>query len=437
MALLKIKNFGPIKNGFSQNNGFMDIKPVTVICGNQATGKSTFAKLYSSFVWLEKKINSDEASELLQKPFLKTLLAYHKIDSYLKDETEIIFKGDLCEFWCSNSDIKIFKKKNNEFIRPKIEYIPAERNFCTSIPNASFLKGLAKNNFDFLADYLIAAESLNGKKYKLPLNGYEYRYDVKTNSTYISDKNDEYEIDIVNSSSGLQSLSPMVLTSAYYSQLITNNPLEGTEFSFDQEKRWKEGRNKLVHYHNFSDISYEHLSSALKKYRDKTNETPFSFTNEIDKSIFDCLIRIVNSRFVNIVEEPEQNLYPVSQLEILFYLLECFNNQYYNTDKKIENQLLITTHSPYILSYLTLSAKAAELQKNKKIPSDEIEKIVPIKSIVEGKKIAIYETKIDGTIELLEPYYDLPSDENELNQLLAISNEKFSKLLELEEKYCQ
>lgn len=102
-------------------------------------------------------------------------------------------------------------------------------------------------------------------------------------------------------------------------------------------------------------------------------------------------------------------------MEILFYLLECFNNQYYNTDKKIENQLLITTHSPYILSYLTLSAKAAELQKNKKNPSDEIEKIVPIKSIVEGKKIAIYETKIDGTIELLEPYYDLPSDENELN----------------------
>lgn len=94
---------------------------------------------------------------------------------------------------------------------------------------------------------------------------------MKTNSTYISDKNDEYEIDIVNSSSGLQSLSPMVLTSAYYSQLITNNPLEGTEFSFDQEKRWKEGRNKLAHHHNFSDISYEHLSSALKKYRDKTN----------------------------------------------------------------------------------------------------------------------------------------------------------------------
>ena len=49
MVKLKIQNFGPIKSGFSQNNGFMEIMPVTVVIGNQATGKSTVAKLYSLF----------------------------------------------------------------------------------------------------------------------------------------------------------------------------------------------------------------------------------------------------------------------------------------------------------------------------------------------------------------------------------------------------
>ena len=54
MAKLRVKNFGPIKDGFSENDGFMEITPVTVICGNQATGKSTIAKLYSTLTWLEK-----------------------------------------------------------------------------------------------------------------------------------------------------------------------------------------------------------------------------------------------------------------------------------------------------------------------------------------------------------------------------------------------
>ena len=42
MSLLKIKSFGPIKNGYSNENGFIKITPVTVICGDQATGKVVF-----------------------------------------------------------------------------------------------------------------------------------------------------------------------------------------------------------------------------------------------------------------------------------------------------------------------------------------------------------------------------------------------------------
>jgi len=56
IARLKIKYFGPIKDGFSENDGFLEISPVTVICGNQATGKSTVAKLYSTCAWLEKRL---------------------------------------------------------------------------------------------------------------------------------------------------------------------------------------------------------------------------------------------------------------------------------------------------------------------------------------------------------------------------------------------
>lgn len=122
-------------------------------------------------------------------------------------------------------------------------------------------------------------------------------------------------------------------------------------------------------------------------------------------------------------------LYSISQNKVLYELLECKNNS-------DENKLLITTHSPYILAYLTQSAKAAELLA-KGVPEKEIEKIIPVKAAVSGEKIHIYETKADGSIKLLEPYENLPSDDNELNKALEEQNDSFSDLLELEAKFCK
>jgi predicted ATPase len=39
MSKIKIKNFGPIKDGLDVNSGFIEIKKITVFIGNQATGK--------------------------------------------------------------------------------------------------------------------------------------------------------------------------------------------------------------------------------------------------------------------------------------------------------------------------------------------------------------------------------------------------------------
>lgn len=435
MAKLKIKKFGPIQEGFSDGDGFLEISPVTVICGNQATGKSTIAKLYSTCAWLEKKIDSGEFPKRILKSTFVDSLAYHKIDCYLKKESEIQYIGESCVITYSDQRISVELIKESDYIRPKIVYIPAERNFCTSIENASSLKGLAKDTFDFLSDYMVAANSLKNAKYKLPLNGYEYRYDSKSNTSYVAENAKNYEIDIVNASSGLQSLSPMALTSAYYSQFIANDKTYNTEFSFDQERRWKEGMNKIGNQYGMPENSLQFLSDALTQYRNKIKGI-VNLETARDRAIYKWLVRIINSRFVNVVEEPEQNLYPESQAEVLYYLLQCFNTQSYNTTAKIENKLLITTHSPYILAYLTQSAKAAELL-SRGVPEKEIEKIVPVNAVVPGEKIHIYETKTDGTIKLLKPYKSLPSDENELNKALEAQNESFSELLELEAKYCK
>ena len=58
-----------------------------------------------------------------------------------------------------------------------------------------------------------------------------------------------------------------------------------------------------------------------------------------------------------IVEEPEQNLYPSTQRDLLnFIVANCNGNK--------NHSLTITTHSPYVINQLNLLLKAADKNEN-------------------------------------------------------------------------
>lgn len=56
MIRLRVKNFGPIRQGMEENDRWIEFKRVTVFVGNQGSGKSTLAKLFSTFSWIEKAL---------------------------------------------------------------------------------------------------------------------------------------------------------------------------------------------------------------------------------------------------------------------------------------------------------------------------------------------------------------------------------------------
>lgn len=329
MKKLYIKNFGPISKGFTDSDdGFFDISKLSIFIGEQGAGKSSVAKLISLFSWLEKQNQkSDKNVTLLDGTvFAEKYLKYHRIDSYLRFDTEIKYIHDNFSITFCKNQLRI-ENKNIEYIRPKVLYIPAERSFCTALTNPYKVPGLPPSVIDFLSDYYDAVKAQNGNKIMLPLNGYEFRFSEAENMAYISDKNNDYEIKVEDASSGLQSLTPMYVTINHYLEQINHDI--------------NERQNEL----NLFQIV------ALKQLSEKKEFSSEEIKKEQKK--------IINSNLICIIEEPEQNLFPSSQYDIIMNLLKGFSNL-------TDNTLIITTHSPYILETINNSIYADTLTKNNK-----------------------------------------------------------------------
>ena len=138
--------------------------------------------------------------------------------------------------------------------------------------------------------------------------------------------------------------------------------------------------------------------------------------------------RFNKSAFINIVEEPEQNLYPSSQVLLLQSLLQ-FNNAL------SANKLIVTTHSPYLVNHLAVAVKAHKLKNSYKDIADKINEIYPLEATVSPDDLAIYQHDAnDNYFYALKQYKGIPSDENLLNVQLDESNDRYASLLEIEQR---
>ena len=78
--------------------------------------------------------------------------------------------------------------------------------------------------------------------------------------------------------------------------------------------------------------------------------------------LMEQLRSVLNICFCNIVEEPEQNLFPKSQIIATEFLVKCMN-------VNARNSLLVTTHSPFVLSVLNNMIFAAKINSKTVEPS--------------------------------------------------------------------
>ncbi len=408
MSKIKVKNFGPIKNGFQENDGWMDIKKVTVFIGNQGSGKSSVAKLFSTLTWIEKALVRGDLTlnDLTNNNRFKKLCAYQNIGNYFKDNTEINYIGKAYTINFHSGNLTIEKAAENGYQVPKIMYVPAERNFVSAVKNIRTLKGLPQTLYTFSEEFFEAGENLKGKVLELPINKAQFEYQSFSKTAWIS--GEDYKIKLSEASSGFQSFAPLFVVSRYLARSINEEQdASVVAISMDEERRIKKEIEKILLNKQLSEevrkVSLEVLSARFK-----------------------------NSCFINIVEEPEQNLFPTSQQHILHSLLE-FNNL---TEA---NQLILTTHSPYIINYLSIAIQGDYL-KNKIEASEDaaallkpLDKVVPLKSLIAADDVVVYQLDDAGNITQLPDYKGIPSDDNYLNASLGEGNDLFDNLLEIEE----
>lgn len=396
MRAITIRNFGPIRDSMR-----IEIKPLSIFCGQQGSGKSTITKLISTFSWIEKALVRQQVSVnylMAGNRFQSTYCKYHYIDHYFKADSYMKYEGEAFTIEYKDGKANIEPKKNGQYRMPKIMYVPAERNFMVAMEHAEKIAGLPPSLVTLQDEYRKALAVTDTQS--LPINGFSVRYDRLNKIAWLH--GDGFKVRVHEAASGLQSVIPLVLVTRNLARQVK----EGTAHPLSSEEKEK--------LHKEVDAIYK---------------------MDLNEELRNALIHRLNQRYENvclwnIVEEMEQNLYPSSQLSVLLSLLAIFN-------QVDGNELILTTHSPYILDGITLAAKAGMMKEsfgNDEAKLSRLNNIIPLESVIYPGTYIIYQITDHGTVEPLALPSGLPEDNNYLNAFLEETNSTFGDLLDLEDE---
>lgn len=415
MQKIIIKNFGPIK--YAE----IEVKKILVLIGEQASGKSTIAKLIYFFktiqedlfsqIYQDKRqflnIDNDILSPIRQKFYNFFGLTNHlgnceivfyyslEKDKYIKltlqrnKEMEIIYNNLVDEnFRNSASAIKL---------RLKQEYLNS--NSIQSLINEEDKIKYAQQLYNLLDELLESKQrdSLFIIAGRSATVNYSYLFEkyvlanIQSNlEENISASNYEHNVQKIDEILMLQFMKKVIKNRDIFNLFGKN--IEELTFG---RKITPERRRKLsLLIHKINEIL------KGKYYTDPYGNEKIRLDNEANDYVYlsnassgqqesirilqDIFLNILdNTKVLRILEEPEAHLFPVAQKQLIELLALMVNH---NDD----NQLIITTHSPYVLTVFNNLLFANRVVEKNPSTQSEVAQIIPQDSWLSAKDFSAY-----------------------------------------------
>jgi hypothetical protein len=273
------------------------------------------------------------------------------------------------------------------FLKSKNIYIPAERNFVSVIPNLGKYNETNDNIMSFLYDWFDAKRKYAGSKSLDILDlGVTYSYRKEADADVLQLTNHGGEFYLKNASSGLQSVIPLLMLVDY---------LTGDIF---KEKRV----NSVMEIEAYSNA----LRANIDAIAGNSYVTPRKDAVEIEAmgepivSAEEKILAWLDKRrvmhFTNfIIEEPEQNLFPATQRDLIYFLFEKLVNG------SRPHSLFITTHSPYILYAINNCLMGGVIRG--KMPLEEQAELLSHPAWIDPKLVSVWEIKDGGLQSIIDP----------------------------------
>lgn len=467
MRRLTIKNIGPIQSVC------LDLKRINVLIGLQSSGKSTINKIACHCSWVEKEIYIEQSVEYFERDsyFEHQLVEFHKLDGFMRADSFIEFETDFMRFsYSKKNETFSFKWKSNPmhlpYIRTKTLYIPAERNIVAVIPNWFDIKLDNSNLRSFLSTWQEARNLYSKTSFPVLDLGVTYTYNQELDKDELTLHSTNKKINFKNASSGLQSLIPLYTLIQYcttdlfskYNKIDFINNLGILTFLTKEYQLHEDTLKNQVRESIDSDqIKKRVINKITAQKKSNLDHLEAEIETEIEaeikriissKDFKDTIINIVSSKLDNFnytdlddkereelestylhtnpqqssifLEEPEVSLFPITQRELVKYLVKSI----YHNEEGRAHSLLLTTHSPYILTTLNNLIYAQDCAKN----SEDVKEIISEDHWVNFDDVGVWFVK-NGQLECILDQEERQIDATKIDEVSQQLNDEFDNLL--------
>lgn len=442
MQKIIIKNFGPIK--YAE----IEVKKILVLIGEQASGKSTIAKL----IYFFKTIQEDLFSQIYRDKQNQSLDINSDILPPIQQKFYNFFgpTNNLPDFeitfYYSFNENKFLKLSNDEnkkmkispidtFINEKFTILASDikfrlrqeylninknRNIQPLIKEEEKIK-YAQQLYDLLNDlfqnkqrdllFIVAGRSatvaypslFDNLKQNIPIDNYERS--SKTLDEILLEKFIEKFVRVKDIFRKFRNFEGLIES---YSENNIKEKLYQVKNKIDKilkgEYRIDDLGEKILF--NKETEEYIYLSNTSSGQQESIRILQDIFLNILD-----------NTKVLRILEEPEAHLFPIAQKQLI-ELLALMINQ--NND----NQLIITTHSPYVLTVFNNLLFANRVVEKNPSTQSEVAQIIPQDSWLSAKDFSAYSLgnqSVSEDTKYCEPIFNQEKGTIQQNYLDTVS----------------